>query len=377
MLEVYTYHGKERLRCGYTTGSCAAAAARAAAEMLLSGREVTAVELLTPKGIRLTLPIEATCMETEAVSCAVRKDGGDDPDITHGLLIFAKAERIGQGVEIAGGTGVGRVTAPGLDQPVGAAAINSVPRRMIMEAVEGVMEQYAWQGGIRITISVPEGEAIAAKTFNPRLGIVGGISIIGTTGIVEPMSNRALVETIRVEANMRREKGEQHLLLTLGNYGSSFLAQELPDIWGKSVMCSNFIGDAIDIALELGFASVLIVGHVAKLVKLGAGIMNTHSGCADGRMEVLVTCGVLAGARLEVLRKIPDCVAVDAALELLEGEGVLPAAEQILLEKIEGHLHHKVHGEIPIGAVLFSNRYGIIGKTKEADRLIRQLIEER
>lgn len=376
MLEEYIYHGKEKLRCGYTTGSCAAAAAKAATETLLTGEMVRRVELLTPKGVLLDLEAEKAELTAEYASCAIRKDSGDDPDITNGILVYAKAEKIPYGIEIEGGQGVGRVTKAGLDQPMGTAAINSVPRKMIAAAVAEICEKYEYRGGIRITVYVPEGEAIAKKTYNPRIGIEGGISIIGTSGIVEPMSSRALVDTIRVEEQMRKAEGRRNLLLTIGNYSQNFLSERMPRILQYSVKCSNFIGEAIDIALELGFDSLLIVGHIGKLVKLGAGIMNTHSAQADGRMDVLVTCGVLAGADVSVLKRLPDCVTVDAALDILDEVGAVQKTSDVLMEKAQYYLNAKVKGEMKIGAVMFSDKRGIIGRTESADEILRLISEE-
>lgn len=370
MLEEYIYHGKSRLRCGYTTGSCAAAAAKASVEMLLTGEILNSIELMTPKGILLDLEILNSEICDNYAVCAVKKDSGDDPDITNGILVYSKAEKIPFGVEIEGGEGVGRVTKAGLDQPVGAAAINSVPRKMISGAVSEICEKYDYLGGIKITVFVPGGEEIAKKTYNPRMGIEGGISIIGTTGIVEPMSSSAVIETVRAEEKIRRADGKKNLLLTIGNYSSGFLAESMPFALEKSVMCSNFIGEAIDAALEYGFESVLIIGHIGKLVKLGAGIMNTHSSCADGRMDVLVTCGVLAGIDAEILKKIPDCATVDAALDIFENAGAKEKASEILMKKIQYYLDAKVKKEIKIGAVLFSFKHGVIGKTESAAEII-------
>jgi len=376
VLEQYIYHGKEKLRCGYTTGSCAAGAAKAAVRMLLSGTAVTREELLTPKGVRLELTLEDVCLEAGRARCAVRKDSGDDPDVTNGILVYAEATRIPQGIEIDGGEGVGRVTRPGLDQPVGNAAINSTPRAQITGAVREMQELYEDRGGIRIVISVPGGAELAARTFNPRMGIEGGISIIGTSGIVEPMSNQALIDTIAVEERMRRAEGHRSLLVTIGNYSEQFLEQELPQILPGSVKCSNFIGEAIDTALGLEFEELLLVGHIGKLVKLGAGIMNTHSAQADGRMEVLVTCGVLAGVPIEILRRIPECVTVDAALDILEQHGCRERVMEILTERVQYHLEARVKGQMRIGAILFSNRYGILGKTREADTIREHLLQQ-
>lgn len=376
MLEEYVYRGSEKLRCGYTTGSCAAAAAKAAAEILLSGSKPSFVCIDTPKGILLKLEVQETEAGEDFAKCGIIKDGGDDCDVTSGTLIFARVSLIPRGVEITGGKGIGIVTKAGLDQPVGEFAINSVPRKMITREVLETAEKYGYSGGFRVEISVPNGEEIAKKTYNPRMGIVGGISIIGTSGIVEPMSNSALIETIRVEAKMRRADGYKNLLLTLGNYSESFIQRSMPFALQKSVKCSNFIGEAIDIALETGFERVLIIGHIGKLVKLGAGIMNTHSAQADGRMEVLVTCGLLAGADSELLKKLPDCATVDAALEILKSGGYMDKTLEVLAKRAEYYLNAKVKNSIEIGAVMFSDKLGVRVKTSLAGRLITLISEE-
>ncbi|MBP1560692.1 MAG: cobalamin biosynthesis protein CbiD [Oscillospiraceae bacterium] len=376
MLEEYVYHGKRKLRCGYTTGSCAAAAAKAAAEMLITGETLSSVRISTPKGIDLDLEVLESVTSRDYAECAIKKDSGDDPDITNGILVFAKVSYIPCGIEIARGKGIGVVTKAGLDQPMGEFAINSVPRKMITEAVNEIVEKFDYHGGFRVEISVPDGEEIAKKTYNPRMGIEGGISIIGTSGIVEPMSNSALIDTIRVEAKMRQADGYRNLLLTLGNYSESFVQNTMSFALEKSVKCSNFIGEAIDIALETGFERVLIIGHIGKLVKLGAGIMNTHSAQADGRMDVLVTCGVLAGADIDSLKKIPECATVDAALDILKENGYMEKTLEILAQRAEYYLNAKVKNEIEIGAVMFSDKHGITVKTSLADRLIDLISEE-
>lgn len=376
MLDEFIYHGKEKLRCGYTTGSCAAAAAKAAAEMLLSEANVSFVGISTPKGIKLKLDVLEPMINENYAECAIKKDSGDDPDITNGILVFARVSKIVSGIEITGGRGIGIITKSGLDQPIGEYAINSVPRKMIKSALEEIAEKYDYHGGLRAEISVPNGEEIAKKTYNPRMGIEGGISIIGTSGIVEPMSNSALIDTIRLEAKMRYSEGYRNLLLTLGNYSENYIQKSMPFVLEKSVKCSNFIGEAIDIALETGFERILIIGHIGKLVKLGAGIMNTHSAQADGRMDVLVTCGMLADADVNLLKEIPQCVTVDSALDILKSGGYMEKTLDILADRAEYYLNAKVKNEIEIGAVMFSEKHGISVKTSLADKLIKMISEE-
>lgn len=376
MLEEYVFVGMEKLRCGYTTGSCAAAASKASALMLLSQNCVSKIELLTPKGITLLLEITDITLSVDEVSCAVIKDSGDDPDITNGIAVYAKVRKIPNGIVITGGKGIGRVTKAGLDQPVGEYAINSTPRKMITASVEEICEQFDYNGGLEITIYVPNGEEIAEKTFNSRIGIIGGISIIGTSGIVEPMSSKALVDTIRAETNVLKNEGRKSLLLTLGNYSESFVQNNMPFSLEKSVKCSNFIGDAIEAGIELGFEKILIVGHIGKMIKLGAGIMNTHSSFADGRMEVLLTCAILAGASGENLRKIPDCATVDAAIDILKENGIMEKTLDVLAERIEYYLNAKVKNTLETGAVIFSYKHGFTLKTSGADRIINAIAEE-
>lgn len=374
-MEEYIIKDGKKLRLGYTTGSCAAAAAKAAAFMLLTGRRKDTIDLLTPKGIRLHLTVEEIKITSSEVSCAIRKDSGDDPDATRGTLIFACVRKTdAPGVLIDGGTGVGRVTKRGLDQPVGAAAINSVPRRMIEENVREVCALCGYDGGVSVVISVPEGEALAKKTFNPRLGIVGGISILGTTGIVEPMSEQALVDTIRVELRQRRELGAEYVLLTPGNYGADFIRDSIGIDPRTAVLTSNFIGDALELSRELGFHGALLIGHIGKLVKLAGGMWNTHSKFGDCRMELLAAHAASLGLRPEKVSELLQCVMCDDALRILKEEQLYDAVLARLAGRIEFHLRHKC-GEMEIGAMVFSKEYGRLCQTSCAQALLQKIME--
>ncbi len=375
-MEEFIIKEGKRLRLGYTTGSCAAAAAKAAAYMLLTGRRMERAALTTPRGVRLELPVREIRMEPGAVSCAVEKDSGDDPDVTRGTLVFAAVSRTeGTGVTIDGGAGVGRVTKPGLDQPVGAAAINSVPRRMIREGVEEIQALTDDHGGLSVVISVPEGEALAKKTFNPRLGIVGGISILGTTGIVEPMSERALVETIRVELRQRRAAGADYALLTPGNYGSDFIREGLGLDPALAVQCSNFLGDALDLCRELGFRGALLAGHIGKLVKVGGGMLNTHSRYGDCRMEILAAHAAASGLPPERTARVLACVSCDEALRILREADVDRTALARLTERIAFHLAARAGESLEVGAILFSKVWGELSRTGNAAQLLQQIVK--
>lgn len=379
MLERYVYKNQKKMRCGYTTGTCACAAAKAAAYMLLSGREVKEIKVITPMGVSLTLPVIDIDIKKDKVICAIKKDSGDDPDVTDGIMIYAQVAYAKDDIMstintdrviVDGGIGVGRVTREGLKCAVGEAAINPVPLKMIKEAVAEAAESYSYEGSLKVIISAPKGVDIAKKTFNPNLGITGGISILGTTGIVEPMSEQALIDTIKTEINMHKAQGEKVFLVAPGNYGQDFLLNTLNIELKRSIKCSNYIGDTIDMVCDSGAKAMLLVGHIGKLVKLGAGIMNTHSKVADGRMEVMLACAIRAGADADTAGKILDCITTEAALEILKKSDILEKTMYQLMLRIEDVLQRRSGGKIVIGAIVFSNEYGILGKTPAADKLL-------
>ena len=365
--------GKKFLRCGYTTGSCAAGAAGAAASALLSGTFPSRVQIDTPKGKKLTLDVTDPSAEGGVCRCAVRKDSGDDPDITNGMLVYASVRRAESGVAIDGGRGVGRVTKPGLDQPVGAAAINTVPREMIRKAVTEAAARYGYTGGFDVVIDIPDGERLAAKTFNPHLGITGGLSVLGTTGIVEPMSDEALADSIRVEIRVMAARQTDAALITLGNYGYDYASGPMGLDMKDNVTCSNFIGTALDCCAECGFRKVLVIGHIGKLVKLGIGLFNTHSRNGDGRIETLTACALQAGASLSLLRELAECVTTDSALDVLEEAGLMEDVMNILRDRIAFYIGRRIPEDTEVGFVCFSNaedRNRILFQSGNADDIL-------
>ncbi len=372
------------MRYGFTTGSCAAAAAKAAAYMLLTGKLKREITIETPKGIPYIADLVDISRKEREVSCAVEKDGGDDPDITTGAFIYAKVSlgenESGTGketvIKIDGGKGVGRVTKPGLDQPVGNAAINHVPREMIEKEVMQVCQLADYKGCLQVEISVPDGEKLAQQTFNPRLGIVGGISILGTTGIVEPMSNQAILDTIRVELNQRRVQGFDYVAVSPGNYGLDFMKKSYGYDLDRSVKCSNFIGDTIDMAVELGFKKMLLTGHIGKLIKVAGGIMNTHSKEADCRMELLAAFSVKEGVETEKIRQVLDCVTTEEAIPILEDSGKLPAIMETIVERICFYLEKRANGKLQIDCIIYANEFGELAKSKEAVKWFTLLEQE-
>ena len=321
------------------------------------------------------------CRRTDVGAvCAIRKDGGDDVDVTTGLPVIASVvlEPAAPGVRIFGGEGVGRVTKPGLDQPVGEAAINHVPRRMIAEALEREAENAAYTGGFAVTISVEGGAETAKRTFNPHIGVEGGLSILGTSGIVEPMSQQAILDTIQLEMNQaalraKNAPGPRRLVLAPGNYGLDYLASALPQFERFPVVkTSNFIGDTLDMAATAKFEEVLLVGHVGKLCKLAAGVMNTHSHTADGRAEVFCAHAALCGAAHEVCAALMDAATTDACLDILDGAQLRAPVLESILAAIQMHLDRRAGGAFRVGAVLFSNQHGPLGETKTAKELMQE-----
>lgn len=369
----YVRSGQSLLRCGYTTGTCAALAAAGAVRLLLTGKAPETLSLTTPKGLEVAVPpAGAELLEPgRRARCAVRKDAGDDYDVTDGMLIWAEVARSPRpGVHIDGGEGVGRVTKPGLDQSVGAAAINRVPRRMIEEQVRAVCAQLGCAGGMEVIISIPGGAERAAKTFNPVLGVVGGLSILGTSGIVEPMSEQAIVDTIALQMRQAAVSSTD-LILTPGNYGEDFLKSTGLDNLGVPVVkYSNFLGDALDIAAGSGFRRVLVAGHIGKLVKAAGGIMNTHSRYADCRTELFCAHAALCGADVDLCRGLMDAATTDACLELLDGAGLREPVLDSLLAAIQLHLERRAAGAYAVGAVIFSNVYGPLGQTDKATEIL-------
>lgn len=403
IMQQYVMKNQKKLKCGMTTGTCAAAAAAAAARDLLSGggredsavsatvpkggREDSAVSVTVPKGVTLEVPVSFVEAGEDFCEYMVTKDSGDDPDVTDGCRVHARLERVAgetatgktafrsdryPNLFLEGGSGIGRVTREGLEQAVGQAAINAVPRKMIFQAVGQACEVMEYTGCIKITISIPEGRELAARTFNPNLGIEGGISVLGTSGIVEPMSERAVVDTIEAQIRQRAAEGRRFLLVTPGNYGQAYASEYLHLNLEQSIKCSNYIGETIDLAVSYGMEQFLLTGNIGKLVKLAAGIMNTHSKIADGRGEVFAVHAVLCGGTREMAAALLQCVNTDEMLTRLEEWNLREAVMESICEKIRQHMERRIGGKMEFGAVVFSEKFGFLGMTTGAQDLIHQ-----
>lgn len=376
----------QKLRCGYTTGTCAQGATKAAMQLLFGIRKADGMDEIwveLPKGQKQRLRIWDIKIEYEdlssipyVVSCAVKKDAGDDPDITDGIFVYSKVTRRdedgrGRVITVDGGEGVGRVTKPGLEQAVGEAAINRIPRQMVIKEAEKVCEEVGYEGRIDVEISIPQGEELAKRTFNPRLGVKGGLSILGTSGIVEPMSEQAIVDTVYLDMKVKlaeQNTEKKYLILSPGNYGLEFLEENYGIEETKVVKCSNFIGQSIDMAGELGCTALLFAGHIGKLIKVAGGIMNTHSAQADCRMELLAAAALRAGFSAEKASGLLDCMTVDDALSRCTKEERKSLMEQIM-EKIKQYLNLRSGKEMTVEAIVFSKMYGLLGKTSHADEI--------
>lgn len=359
-MKEYVVKNGNKLKIGYTTGVCACAASKACAVMLFTKEKIEKIDIIVPLGIKFSIDIYDVEITDSYVKCSVIKYSGDDPDVTNGMKIFAQVSKKENEIIIKGSKGIGIVTLDGLKVKKGNYAINPKPVEMIKENIKYVCEKYNYNKGIEVIISAPEGEKIADKTFNKRLGIVGGISILGSTGIVEPMSEKAIIDTIKTEIDLKYTAQNKNIIFNLGNYGYDFLKSKFNINLNESIKCSNFIGEAIDYAVYLNFESILIVGHIGKMVKLAGGIMNTHSKIADCRMEILSAHCAMAGMKSEKIKKIMKCINTDSAISLIERwnfeKKVFKSLKEFILKKLE----YRSDGKTKIDFIIFDSQNNVI-----------------
>lgn len=365
------WHKGKAYRKGYTTGSCATAAAKVAALMLLRQQIIHQVEIVTPSGVSLALNVEDPMISGQEAVAAIRKDGGDDVDATHGMLIYARVSlRDDATIRIVGGEGVGTVTKPGVGLAIGLAAINRTPRQTIEQAVR---EAIGPLRGADIQIFAPEGKERALRTYNAKLGIEGGISIIGTTGIVTPMSEESWKRSLSIELEQKRAEGLEQIILVPGNHGERFVTQVLNISRNKVVIMSNFVGFMLQEAERLKFQQVVLVGHLGKLVKVAAGVFHTHSHIADARMETLVTRLALMGAENSLLQTVYRSNTTEEAIELIRAAGFEAVYQDIAREIVSRITHMLRYAAAPFvcDAILFSLDNQLLG----ANRPVHDILE--
>ena len=354
----------KRWRKGFTTGACAAAAVKAAL-LAWQGEQRTQVSVESPQGSMIVVPIAGAWSLDNGGKACVIKDAGDDPDITNGTEVWAKVEVSGTEIVLRGGEGVGIVTQPGLAIPPGQSAINPGPREMIFNAARDCLP--AGQGAV-ITISIPAGTELAKRTLNPMLGIEGGISILGTTGIVEPMSEEAFKTSLVSQISVAQALGYEQMVFVPGKMGwnSAVRSYGLPE---KAVIqTSNFIGYMLEQASEKKVRSVLLFGHLGKLVKLAGGIFYTHSRIADGRLETLAAYAAWLGASQEFVRKMLAVKTAEAAIDLIGAAG-LEAIYPFLAEKASERAQQHVYGDLEVGTVLTTLKGEILGMDSMAKQI--------
>lgn len=408
-MEEYVYIDGKKYRRGYTTGSCATGASKAAVYMLITKNRINTINIDTPKGIPLLLKVDNINISDTFVECSIKKDGGDDIDATHTMDIYARAEIVAKNdknkgyltlkdidslstnseckselykfIRVYGGTGIGVVTKKGLSVDIGKPAINPTPLKMINHEIRKLIgDNFESILGndkvLKITIFAPQGETVAKKTFNSRLGIVGGISIIGTTGIVEPMSDDGWKKSLSIELQMKKEQGLDKIILVPGNHGEQFIREKLNLDIKYVVRVSNFIGYMIKEAQRIGYKKILMAGHIGKFIKVSAGIFNTHSKVADARSEILVANLALMGARYEFLNKINQCVTTEEAVELInnsEYREVYNILSNKCRERVKQYLNED-SDDIDVEVIIFSMDKSLLGKSDNTDDLVEVFI---
>ena len=324
---------KGKLKKGFTTGTCAQAAAKAASMMLATQMVVKSVEVETPKGVKLNLKIVGQKIGRDFAQCGVIKDAGDDPDVTNGARICARVQYSKKkGISLRGGKGVGIVTKPGLAVRVGEYAINPTPREMIIKEVTAHLSK---EKGIEVIISVPEGREIAKRTFNGRLGIVGGISIIGTTGIVEPKSTDAYKMSLSLQLDVLKAAGYKKATLVLGYVGEKFCREALRLKPDSMVKIGDHVGFMLSECVKKKIKKVLLIGHIGKLVKVANGQFDTNIRFGDQRIKTIMRYAKLCGAKKEIIDELSRQVSAEATVDILKKHKLMRTFDMIAKKTVD------------------------------------------
>lgn len=363
-MEEYLYFRGKKLRYGYTTGSSATAATKAALMYLLDDgkHDILEVTIKLPSGNPLTISVNSLEKKENSVLASVIKDGGDDPDVTHGLEIFSKVTlRKDLKINIFGGIGVGKITKKGLPVAPGNSAINPVPLKMIRETVEEMLPEGL---GADVEIFVPKGEETAKKTLNAKLGIIGGISILGTTGIVKPMSEESWKASLAIELKMALENaGNGEAIFLFGNRGKQYLGDNFDDNISQAIVISNFVGYMFDRACEFEAKKIYFIGELGKFVKVAGGIFHTHSRVSDAKMEILTANALLVGESTENMKKIMASNTTEEATKYIEKTEVYNLLAEKAKQKCEEYCRRN-GWELEVETLIISAEKEVLGNSR-------------
>jgi len=357
---------KRSLRTGYTTGTCAAAATKAALSALVSGNKLPKVNVSLPKDKHIVIDIAwIKFVDERSVTASVIKDGGDDPDVTNGAEIWSTVSLLESSnkIMIDGGIGVGRVTKPGLGLEIGKAAINPTPLKMINQAIEEILErQQKNRYGLSILISVPKGEEIAKRTDNPRLGIIGGISILGTTGIVIPYSTASFAASIRQSFDVSIAMGSDTVIMTTGGRSEDFARSIFGSLIADHayIQIGDFIGFSIKQCAIKKIKKAYVIGFIGKLTKMAMGVKQTHVKGSNVDMNFLATLANRCGANNELVKKIKLANTARHVGELIDQSG-LSMFYDVLCEEVYNHLSKDSPSDLQIKIILLDFTGKVIG----------------
>lgn len=354
------------LKYGLSTGATAAAAAKAAATVLVRG-EVDRVVIPTPIGLRFELPIKSAKKIASDTAMAVTvKDAGQDIDATDKMDIVATVKLTEDGkITIRSGEGIGVVTKAGLQVPIGEGAINPVPRAMITEAVKEVLPPGK---GAEVTISAPEGAIVAKKTTNAKLGIKGGISILGTTGVVKPLSAEACRRSMVPQIDVALAKGYKRLIFVPGSIGERIAKEKFGAPEDAIVQTCDFVGYMLDKAVEKGVKEIVFIGHSGKLVKLAARLFNTHHKMGDARNEVIAAYAGAAGANQETIKELIEANTTDEATEILRRVNLVEATYDLIAERVQKQVSDRVDHKVKFSVVIVAMDGTVLGMDQNAKR---------
>ena len=360
------------LRSGYTTGACAAAGVKAALIFMTSNKTVDSVEIIALDGTILTIPINSLKTVESGGDTSVRvevvKDSGDDPDITNGTSVFTEVRRIaGEEIIFKAGEGVGTVTKSGLSVPVGEPAINPKPRELIGNVIKEFFNEPV---GLEVTISIPAGVELAKKTLNPVLGVEGGLSVIGTTGVLRPMSEEAFKKSLVPQIDVAMDAGFDSLIFVPGKIGEvAALKLGLPK--EAIVETSNFIGYMLEAAVEREVKNVLLLGHIGKLAKVAAGVFYTHNRIADCRLETIAACAAAEGLGYKAVKQILNVNTTEEAIRIIDENGFERVYPKIA-KRASTRAYRYIFGKVYVGTILIDRENDILGMDKFAEEILKE-----